>query len=158
MDRANFSSDDLSNSTFSSYQARQFDERNKNGGKPVLQHCEDCGAVQYPSREVCRSCLSGALVWKPIDDDSATVVSNTLLHHSLEEHYLERLPWHVVAVRPSLNFIGSMLVHSAKPWSAGEKVRLVAVSDYRGASSLLAVSPDDDADAIWQQLSQSEQR
>ena len=140
---------------FSSDAAHRFDAHNPGTDKPVLQHCEDCGTVQYPSREVCRCCLSGALTWKPIADDRASIVASTTLHHSLEEHYLKRLPWHVLTARPSLGSIGSIFVHSAKPRPAGEEVRLVAVRGDSGAGTLLAVSPDDDADTIWKQLSRT---
>ena len=33
-------------------------------GRFVLQTCEDCGAVQYPPREVCLKCLSARLRWR----------------------------------------------------------------------------------------------
>ena len=29
-----------------------------------LQRCEDCGAAQYPPREVCAACLSDRLAWR----------------------------------------------------------------------------------------------
>src|SRR5271155_1214932 len=32
-------------------------------GRFELQVCLDCGAVQYPPREICRSCLSHRLAW-----------------------------------------------------------------------------------------------
>lgn len=151
----------MSATKFSSYPAKQFDEHNSNqtqqGGRPVLQHCQDCGVVQYPSREVCRSCLSGALVWKPIEDDLAVVASGTELHHSLETHYLERAPWHIATVRPSLNAIGSILVHSAKPRSAGDQVRLAVVHDHNSTAVLLAVSPEEEANAVWQALEKNKE-
>jgi len=33
-------------------------------GRFELQVCGDCGAVQYPPRESCQRCLSGALRWR----------------------------------------------------------------------------------------------
>ena len=33
-------------------------------GRFELQVCAECGTVQYPPREVCHRCLSGALRWR----------------------------------------------------------------------------------------------
>lgn len=36
-------------------------------GTLTLQVCADCGAVQYPPRELCRACLADALAWRRVD-------------------------------------------------------------------------------------------
>ena len=149
-----------SHSLFSSFAANQFNLHNRNnqGGVPVLQHCADCGAIQYPSREICHSCLSDDLVWRPIDNNLARVVSSTRLHHSLNDYFLPRLPWHILAVRLSSDNSGSLLVHSAEPHAAGDHVRLYIVEDHRGSATLLAVAPDEDASTIWAELNQPQQK
>ncbi|MGD9862983.1 MAG: Zn-ribbon domain-containing OB-fold protein, partial [Pseudodonghicola sp.] len=35
-------------------------------GRFALQTCADCGAVQYPPRDACSSCLSVALDWSDV--------------------------------------------------------------------------------------------
>jgi NAD(P)-dependent dehydrogenase (short-subunit alcohol dehydrogenase family)/uncharacterized OB-fold protein len=61
-------------------------------GRFELQQCADCGAVQYPPREACRSCLSPALEWKP-ESGAALLLSETVLSHSNDLFFRERLPW-----------------------------------------------------------------
>ena len=61
-------------------------------GRFELQICADCGSVQYPPREACRSCLSPALEWKP-ESGKARLLSETVLHHSNDLFFRERLPW-----------------------------------------------------------------
>ncbi len=67
----------------------------------ALQHCRDCGSVQYPPRELCRQCLGDALVWRATAG-SGSLVSRVELHHSLWEYFKRRLaekPWPVASVR-----------------------------------------------------------
>jgi NAD(P)-dependent dehydrogenase (short-subunit alcohol dehydrogenase family)/uncharacterized OB-fold protein len=61
-------------------------------GRFELQKCAECGTVQYPPREACRSCLSARLEWKP-EAGAATLLSETVLHHSNDLFFRERLPW-----------------------------------------------------------------
>lgn len=67
----------------------------------ALQHCRDCGSVQYPPRELCSRCLGDALVWRPTPG-SGRLVSSLELHHSLWEYFKRRMadkPWPVASVR-----------------------------------------------------------
>jgi uncharacterized OB-fold protein len=57
-----------------------------------LQCCADCHAAQYPSREFCGMCLSDRLVWKIADAMPARVLARTVLHHSNEVAFRDRLP------------------------------------------------------------------
>ena len=57
-----------------------------------LQRCEDCGAAQYPPREVCVACLSDRLAWESADALPARVLARTRLHHSNEPRFRPRLP------------------------------------------------------------------
>lgn len=63
-----------------------------------LPSCRDCGLVLYPLRENCTNCLSTDLAWEPVDNN-ATVIESTSLHHTLEPHLKEKLPWHVALVK-----------------------------------------------------------
>ena len=67
-------------------------------GRLALQVCPDCGAVQYPPREVCRACLSHRLVWRP-QDGRGELTTETVLHTAQELFFRERLPWRVGIVR-----------------------------------------------------------
>jgi NAD(P)-dependent dehydrogenase (short-subunit alcohol dehydrogenase family)/uncharacterized OB-fold protein len=61
-------------------------------GRFELQQCRDCGTVQYPPREACQHCLSIQLQWKPQSGD-AELLASTVLHHSNDLFFRERLPW-----------------------------------------------------------------
>ncbi|MEM1111715.1 MAG: zinc ribbon domain-containing protein [Pseudomonadota bacterium] len=63
-----------------------------------LQRCAECGAWQYPSRELCSNCLSDKLLWQAADPRSI-YLAGVLLQHSLEDYFLQDLPWHIAAVR-----------------------------------------------------------
>ena len=65
-----------------------------------MQVCADCGAVQYPPREVRGGCLSEQLSWRAVDP-SGTLLVSTTLHHSNDLYFRERLPWRVGTVRMS---------------------------------------------------------
>src|ERR1700679_1757819 len=60
-------------------------------GRFALQVCGDCGAVQYPPREICRACLSHRLVWKP-QEGAGELLTDTTLHVAQELYFRERLP------------------------------------------------------------------
>lgn len=65
-----------------------------------LQHCRDCGTVQYPPREVCRACLGDALLWRETDG-RGRLLSSVALHHSLWEYYkrhIARAPWPIASI------------------------------------------------------------
>ena len=61
-------------------------------GRFELQQCADCGAVQYPPREACHACLSARLQWKA-QSGAGRLLSETVLHHSNDLFFRERLPW-----------------------------------------------------------------
>ena len=64
-----------------------------------LQHCQDCGVSQYPSREFCGACLSDRLGSQSAAALPARVVARTLLHHSNEPQFRSRLPLTLGLVR-----------------------------------------------------------
>src|ERR671923_2700019 len=61
-------------------------------GRFELQQCGDCGTVQYPPREACQNCLSIRLAWKP-QSPEGELLAATVLHHSNDLFFRERLPW-----------------------------------------------------------------
>jgi NAD(P)-dependent dehydrogenase (short-subunit alcohol dehydrogenase family) len=64
----------------------------------ALQVCQRCHAVQYPPRDACHACLSPDLHWTP-QDGAGELLSETVLHHSNDPFYRERLPWRLGLVR-----------------------------------------------------------
>ena len=61
-------------------------------GNLELQRCAACGAVQYPPREACVRCLSAELEWTAMSGEGE-LVSETVLRHSQELFFRERVPW-----------------------------------------------------------------
>ena len=49
-------------------------------GRFELQHCHDCGTVQYPPRSACVTCLSTHLEWRETDG-VGELIADTVLHH-----------------------------------------------------------------------------
>jgi NAD(P)-dependent dehydrogenase (short-subunit alcohol dehydrogenase family)/uncharacterized OB-fold protein len=67
-------------------------------GRFELQQCRDCGMVQYPPREACQKCLSIRLDWKP-QPPEGELLAQTVLHHSNDLFFRERLPWRLGLVK-----------------------------------------------------------
>ena len=53
-------------------------------GQLALQRCTQCGAGQYPPRELCRVCLSGQLEWSVSTMVAGEVLAVTTVCHSFE--------------------------------------------------------------------------
>lgn len=64
----------------------------------MLQHCAECGAVQYPRREACMRCLSPDLQWRETPG-GGTLLSHTALHVSVDAKWQDRLPVRLALVR-----------------------------------------------------------
>ena len=67
-------------------------------GRFELQVCQRCAAVQYPPRDACHRCLSPLLKWTR-QSGEGELISGTVLHHSNDPFYRERLPWRLGLVR-----------------------------------------------------------
>src|SRR5204862_7513163 len=67
-------------------------------GRFELQQCRDCATVQYPPREACQKCLSIRIDWKP-QSQEGELLSDTVLHHSNDLFFRERLPWRLRLVK-----------------------------------------------------------
>ena len=77
-------------------------------GRFELQQCADCAAIQYPPREACHVCLSARLQWKP-QSGAGKLLSETVLHHSNDLFFRERLPWRLGLVQ--LDAGPTLMVH-----------------------------------------------
>jgi NAD(P)-dependent dehydrogenase (short-subunit alcohol dehydrogenase family)/uncharacterized OB-fold protein len=105
-------------------------------GRFELQTCRDCGAVQYPPREACHACLSDRLVWK-LQDGAGELLATTVLHHSNDLFFRERLPWRLGMVR--LDTGPTVVAHLHADVSPGAvRVRVDARLDKSGQAVLIA--------------------
>jgi NAD(P)-dependent dehydrogenase (short-subunit alcohol dehydrogenase family)/uncharacterized OB-fold protein len=109
-------------------------------GRLRLQVCEECGAVQYPPREVCRSCLSDRLVWRD-QDGRGELISETVLRAAQELFFRERLPWRTGMVRLDAGVTAVAFVHQNVA-AAPCRVRLEAALDRAGQAVLVAVDAE----------------
>jgi NAD(P)-dependent dehydrogenase (short-subunit alcohol dehydrogenase family)/uncharacterized OB-fold protein len=113
-------------------------------GRFALQVCRDCGAVQYPPREVCRACLSHRLVWRP-QDGRGELLTETTLRNAQELYFRERLPWRTGIVRldAGVNLIAYL---HASVGAAPRRVRVEVALDRAGQAALVAMPEDGRAD------------
>src|SRR5262245_47394031 len=115
-------------------------------GRFELQVCRDCDAVQYPPREACHVCLSDRLDWK-LQDGAGELLATTVLHHSNDLFFRERLPWRLGMVR--LHAGPTVMAHlHPGVRAAGDAVRVWARLDRAGQAVLLALPPSDAFDEV----------
>ena len=92
-----------------------------------LQRCSDCGKAQYPAREFCGFCLSGRIVPETSETQPARVLARTILHHSNEVRFRDRLPLTAGLVRFDAGPIAvCFLAPTAQP---GDAVQVRAGAD-----------------------------
>ena len=106
-------------------------------GRFALQVCGDCGAVQYPPRDVCRECLSGRLIWRPQDGRGA-LLTETALHAAQELFFRERLPWRVGLVRLDAGVNVIVYLHT-RVAAAPCRVHVMTGLDRAGQAALISM-------------------
>ena len=133
----------------------------------VLQHCQDCGAVNYPSRERCSSCLSDSFRWRQ-SDPSGEIVSCTQINVSQWEFFKRKVkdaPWPIASVKLADQILFTHLaintfselskpehiddmdnMSTKNPYllAPGTKVKVFSQSDTGTKSVLITVSEDTD--------------
>lgn len=105
-----------------------------------LQVCAECGAVQYPPREVCGNCLSEHVAWKPVND-RGQLIATTTLRHSNDLYFRERLPWRVGTVKMDAG--PSVVAHVHEDCAEDSRVRLTLKLDRSGQAVLHALPEKD---------------
>ena len=105
-------------------------------GRFELQVCDDCGAVQYPPREACHRCLSTALKWRE-QSGEGELLSQTMLAHSNDLFFRERLPWRLGLVRLDAGATLMLHLHGDVP-DAPARVKVGARLDRAGQAVLIA--------------------
>ena len=105
-------------------------------GRFALQHCADCGAVQYPPRDACCKCLSVDLHWQDTDQ-SARVLAETRIHASPDPYFRERLPWRMGSVQLAAGPVAVCHLHGDV--GRGDTVKMALKLDKAGQGVLIAL-------------------
>jgi NAD(P)-dependent dehydrogenase (short-subunit alcohol dehydrogenase family)/uncharacterized OB-fold protein len=113
-------------------------------GRFELQQCRDCGTVQYPPREACQNCLSIRLAWKP-QSDEGELLAATVLHHSNDLFFRERLPWRLGLIKLQCGPTVVAHLHGDVP-EAPAAVRVTARLDRAGQAVLVALPDKETSD------------
>ena len=106
-------------------------------GRFELQQCRDCGTVQYPPREACQKCLSIRLDWKP-QSSAGELLADTVLHHSNDLFFRERLPWRLGLVKLDCGPMVVAHLHERVAQAPG-KVTVAAKLDRAGQAVMVAL-------------------
>ena len=115
-------------------------------GRLELQVCQDCGATQYPPREVCGACLSHRLIWRP-QDGCGELTTETVLRTAQELFFRERTPWRVGTVRLDAGVNVIAYVHE-RVGAAPCRVRVAAALDRAGQAVLVALPEHGDGRSV----------
>jgi len=110
-------------------------------GRFELQQCRECGMVQYPPREACQSCLSINLTWK-IQEPGGVLLAQTVLHHSNDLFFRERLPWRLGLIK--LDCGPTVVAHLHA--SVKDRVKVRAALDRAGQAVIAALPEKEKAD------------
>jgi NAD(P)-dependent dehydrogenase (short-subunit alcohol dehydrogenase family)/uncharacterized OB-fold protein len=110
-------------------------------GRFELQQCRECESVQYPPREACQRCLSTDLLWKQ-QPQGGELLAQTVLHHSNDLFFRERLPWRLGLVK--LDCGPTVVAHLHE--SAKKRVSIKAVLDRAGQAVIAALPEKEKAD------------
>ena len=105
-------------------------------GRFELQHCAECAIVQYPPRSVCTACLSHRLEWREVSG-AGDLIAATVLHHSNELYYRERVPIRLGTVKLDAGPVA--LAHLHRDCVAPSRVRVRAHLDKSGQAVLIAL-------------------
>jgi NAD(P)-dependent dehydrogenase (short-subunit alcohol dehydrogenase family)/uncharacterized OB-fold protein len=110
-------------------------------GRFELQVCAKCGTTQYPPREACVRCLGTELAWRR-QPGTGELIASTLLRHSHDVFFRERLPWRLGMVR--LDAGPTVVVHlHGDVASAPARVRVGARLDKAGMAVLVGFPEKD---------------
>ncbi|OCW57681.1 SDR family NAD(P)-dependent oxidoreductase [Hoeflea olei] len=101
-----------------------------------LQHCAECGTVQYPPRDACAACLSVDLLWRATARDGQ-IIAETRIHASPDSYYRERLPWRAGLVRLAAG--PTVLAHLHGEVGRGDRVRMDLKLDKAGQGVMIAL-------------------
>ena len=110
-------------------------------GRFELQVCAKCGTTQYPPREACVRCLGTELRWRP-QPGTGELIASTLLRHSHDVFFRERLPWRLGMIRLDAGPTVVVHLHGDVP-AAPARVRVGARLDKAGMAVLVGFPEKD---------------
>lgn len=105
-------------------------------GRFALQVCAECGAVQYPPRDACSSCLSVELPWQDVSS-RGTLIAETRIRATTNLYFKDRLPWRTGTVQ--LDVGPSVICHVHGDCVKGTRVVLWNRLDRAGQGVLIAM-------------------
>ena len=105
-------------------------------GRFALQHCNECGAVQYPPRDACSGCISTDLIWRDTDPNGE-ILAETTVQTSTKLFFRERAPWRMGSVKLAAGPV--ILCHIHSDCARGAQVKILNRLDRAGQGVLLAV-------------------
>ena len=135
-----------------------------------LQHCEACGAVNYPSRELCRRCLSDDIRWRETPPEGKILSTSELFHSQWEffKRKIEKAPWPIatVEIAEQVMFV-HLAAHTfsqvesgqslAQALPSGTAVKVFTQSDATYKSVLIGVAVDTDISTVGKRVAIVEQ-
>ncbi|MEP7242725.1 MAG: OB-fold domain-containing protein [Gammaproteobacteria bacterium] len=113
-------------------------------GRFELQVCANCSTVQYPPREACVHCLTGALEWRE-QSGLGELIAATTVHHSADPYFRAQGPWRIGMVRLDAGVTVITHLHHACAETRG-RVQVRALLD-RAEQGVLMAFPADPAQA-----------
>jgi uncharacterized OB-fold protein len=63
----------------------------------VVQRCSGCGALRFPARSICSTCLAREATWVPVSG-RGTVFSFAIMHQAVHPGFAAETPYAVVVV------------------------------------------------------------
>ncbi len=101
-----------------------------------LPVCQDCKAVQYPVRDICRNCLSENLRWEAVAV-GGVLLAVTTIRHSTDPYFQAHRPLAMGSVKLDAGPVA--VVRLVAGLAAGARVKLQNDLDRSGEAILVAV-------------------
>jgi NAD(P)-dependent dehydrogenase (short-subunit alcohol dehydrogenase family)/uncharacterized OB-fold protein len=105
-------------------------------GRFALQCCAECGAVQYPPRDACGTCLSTDLPWTDVSPHGE-ILAETTVRASTKLYFRERMPWRTGSVKLDAGPV--VICHLHSDCERNSRVSLINRLDLSGQGVLLAL-------------------
>ena len=122
-------------------------------GRFALPGCLQCGAVHYPARDACPTCLSSRIQLRDVPN-SGRVAAATTIRTSTDAYFRERLPWRIGTV--VLDVGPSVIAHLHGDVVEGATVVLEWKLDKSGQAVAMAMpageTPNMTDDPQWREL------
>jgi len=106
-------------------------------GRFALQCCAECGAVQYPPRDACSTCLSTELPWRDVSP-MGRLIAETRIRATTSLYFRDRLPWRTGTVQ--LDVGPSVICHILAATSLSNSPEMGCFSASQAAARALSQS------------------